>query len=184
MDHLKPLTTTLAVENPDELDTVWEFFQKHHWIAPGAHHTPVTDAWERCRRQSNPFTWNPPHVASGSTFRSLLNRNRNLLAITQTLIEDTLSLLPNKHCALAVTDETGCTLMMGGTPGLCESLQKLGLQEGAFWSEGQIGSNAISQSIHLSDPVSMYGSEHFNRTLHDYATHAAPVFSLDGRLRG
>lgn len=170
--------------NLDEIYSIWEFFQKHHWVAPGVNHTPIIDAWERCRHQCNPFIWTRPHVASGATFKLLLSRNRNLIAISRTVLEDTLSLMPNKRCAMIVTDETGCTLLIMGHLQLCQNLNDLGIKEGAFWSEGRIGSNALNQSLHLSDPVSMHGAQHFKRTLHAFSSHATPVFSLDGGQRG
>lgn len=178
-DRLTPHSVKL-----DEYYSIWEFFQKHHWVAPGINHTPIIDAWERCRHQCNPFTWTHPHVASGATFKSLLIRNRNLIAISRIVLEDTLSLMPNKRCSLIVADETGCTLLIMGHPKLCQKLHDLGIKEGAFWSEGHIGSNALNQSLHLSDPVSMHGAQHFKRTLHTVSSHAAPVFSLDGGQRG
>lgn len=178
-DRLTPHSAQL-----DEYYSIWEFFQKHHWVAPSINHTPIIDAWERCRHQCNPFTWTRPHVASGATFKSLFRRNSNLIAISRTVLEDTLSLMPNKRCCMIVADETGCTLLIMGHPNLCQKLHDLGVKEGAFWSEGRIGSNALNQSLHLSDPVSMHGAQHFKRTLHTVSSHAAPVFSLEGGQRG
>lgn len=184
MDSLPCDSLTQHSAKLDEGYSTWKFFQQHHWVAQGIKHTPIIDAWERCRHQCNPFTWDRPHVASGATFKLLLSRNRNLIAISRTVLEDTLSLMPNKRCSMIVADETGCTLLIMGHSEVCQKLHDLGIKKGAFWSEGRIGSNALNQSLYLSDPVSMHGAQHFKRTLHMFSSHAAPVFSFDGGQRG
>ncbi|MCG7588688.1 dihydroxyacetone kinase operon transcriptional regulator DhaR, partial [Photobacterium sp. OFAV2-7] len=161
----------------------WKFFQKHHWVAPEFVLSPILNSWERCRRQSSPYTWSKPPIASGSTLNSLLNRTKDISTIAETALEDTIRAIEPKECCLLVTDDTGCTLSLISTPSIMESLEQLGFKKGAFWSEDRIGTNAVSLSLHINEPICVFAAQHFNQHLHAYSCHAAPIFNAEGKLQ-
>jgi len=177
-----PDPDTTAQSLKEHLAT-WTFFQKHRWVSPGKAHTAIINSWERCVRQSNPYKWSRPHIASGATLASLHNRSKDLVTLSQSVLEDSWQLLDPASCALLLTDVTGCTLVQVGNNSFIDTLNELGLRYGAFWNEGRLGTNAISLALHTNEPVSVIGAQHYNQQLHFLACYAAPVFDINGRVR-
>ncbi|GLO60329.1 sigma-54-dependent Fis family transcriptional regulator [Vibrio sp. MACH09] len=163
--------------------TRWDFFQKHHWVAPQFATSPILESWERCLRQSNPYEWLKPHVASGTTLQSFLKRNSTITCIAEAILEDAYEYLESRNCCLLVTDETGCTLSIIGSQQLIDELRTLGIRQGAFWSEGRLGTNAVNLCLHTHETTSLFAAQHFNIKLHDYSCHGSPVFDEEGRAR-
>ncbi|MGF1724879.1 dihydroxyacetone kinase operon transcriptional regulator DhaR [Photobacterium nomapromontoriensis] len=162
----------------------WDFFQKHHWVSPEFSLSPVLESWERCSKQSSPYNWSKPHIASGYTLSSLVKRNERIIGCATTVIEDTYDLLRDEQLMLFVTDDNGCVLFSIGHDTMTREMNDLGIKMGCFFSEGRIGTNAVSLCIETHMPSDVFAAEHFNRHLHDYATAAAPVFDTFGKLRG
>ncbi|MFA0084642.1 dihydroxyacetone kinase operon transcriptional regulator DhaR [Vibrio sp. 10N.261.51.F12] len=162
----------------------WDFFQKHHWVSPDFMLSPILESWERCAKQSSPYNWSKPHIASGYTLKSLIKRNERVITSATTVIEDTYDLLRSEELVLFVTDDSGCVLFTVGHDALLREVSALGFKKGCFFSEGKIGTNAISLTLNTHLPTEVFAAEHFNRHLHCYATTAAPIFDTFGRLRG
>lgn len=167
-----------------ELKKRWDFFQKHHWVAPEFLSSPVLKSWERCCKQSSPYKWMKPHIVSGYTLNSLLHRHRTTILVAGIVIEDTYALAEPGEMILAVTDDNGCMLSLVGHPTLIDELNQLGLKKGCFWNEGIIGTNAISLCLDQNAPVELLTAEHYNKHLHPYACAAAPFFDLNGKKCG
>ena len=170
--------------NEENTLTCWTFFQKHRWVSPEFTHSAIHDSWLRCIRQCSPYEWHKPNVASGNTLRSFLSRNSEIVAISEAVLEDAYRMLEPKKCTLFITDATGCTLSVLGDEKSMEEAQDLGFKLGAFWSEGRIGTNAVSLSLYTHQPESLFAAQHFNQNLHQYACHASPIFDVYGGLRG
>lgn len=162
--------------------TCWDFFQKHRWVAPEFTLSPILDSWKRCIRQTSPYEWHKPNVASGSTLNSFVNRSSEIIAIAETVLEDVYRMLEPKACAMQITDATGCTLAILGDNKIIADFNVLGFKKGAFWTEGRVGTNAVSLSLHTHEPATIFAAQHFNQHLHKYCTHAAPIFNSEGRL--
>ena len=64
-----------------------------------------------------------------------------------------------------------------------ELLQPLGFAPGAYWAEGQIGTNAPALAAAEGHPVRVSG-EHVRRALHGWSFCATPVYDNSGRQRG
>lgn len=175
--------TQMIEVTEESAHTCWEFFQKHRWVAPEFTLSPILDSWERCIRQCTPYEWHKPNVASGSTLSSFINRSSEIIAIAETVLEDTYRMLEPKACAMLVTDATGCTLSVLGDEDLIANINALGFKKGAFWTEGRVGTNAVSLSLHTHEPSTIFAAQHFNQHLHKYCTHAAPVFNAEGRIK-
>lgn len=162
----------------------WEFFQKHHWVSPEFSLSPVLESWERCTKQCSPYNWFKPHIASGYTLSSLMKRNERIISCATTVIEDTYDLLREEQIMLFITDDNGCVLYSVGHDDMLREMNELGIKMGCFFSEGKIGTNAVSLCIDTHMPCEVFAAEHFNRHLHNYASSAAPIFDTFGRLRG
>ncbi|MFT5807829.1 MAG: transcriptional activator for dhaKLM operon [Moritella dasanensis] len=162
--------------------TCWDFFQKHRWVAAEFTLSPILDSWKRCIRQASPYEWHKPSVASGSTLSLFVHRSCEIIAIAETVLEDVYRMLEPRTCMLLVTDKTGCTLSILGDDKIIADFNDLGFKKGAFWTEGQVGTNAVGLCLHTHEPASIFAAQHFNQHLHKYSSHAAPVFNTEGRL--
>ncbi|CAH0533111.1 PTS-dependent dihydroxyacetone kinase operon regulatory protein [Vibrio stylophorae] len=162
----------------------WDFFQKHHWVAPEFAQTYCFGSWQRCVNQCSALHWSPPHIASGHTLNSLFKRNESLIHCATTVVEDTFDLLTDEPIVLLITDDNGCVVYRVGEANLLQALDTLGIVQGCFFSEGKIGTNAVSLCLETHLPMEVFAADHFNQQLHPYGACAAPIFDSFGKLRG
>ncbi|CAI1053127.1 TPA: PTS-dependent dihydroxyacetone kinase operon transcriptional regulator DhaR [Serratia liquefaciens] len=141
-------------------------------------------SWLRCRSLMQPAVWKAPHCALGTTFASICQRKNDLLTLGQAALEDACEYMEQRRCLLAILDESGCMLWLCGDVLTRERLQLLGFTPGAYWAEGDIGTNAPSLAASEGHPIQIRGSEHVRQALHDWSFCATPVYDNSGRQRG
>ena len=141
-------------------------------------------SWLRCRSLMQPAVWKAPHCALGATFTSICQRKNDLLTLGQAALEDACESMEQRRCLLAILDESGCMLWLCGDVLTRERLQLLGFTPGAYWAEGDIGTNAPSLAASEGHPIQVRGSEHVRQALHDWSFCATPVYDNSGRQRG
>ncbi|CAI1902888.1 dihydroxyacetone kinase operon transcriptional regulator DhaR [Serratia liquefaciens] len=141
-------------------------------------------SWLRCRSLMQPAVWKAPHCALGATFTSICQRKNDLLTLGQAALEDACEYMEPRRCLLAILDESGCMLWLCGDVLTRERLQLLGFTPGAYWAEGDIGTNAPSLAASEGHPIQVRGSEHVRQALHDWSFCATPVYDNSGRQRG
>ncbi|CAI0836952.1 Formate hydrogenlyase transcriptional activator [Serratia liquefaciens] len=141
-------------------------------------------SWLRCRSLMQPAVWKAPHCALGATFASICQRKNDLLTLGQAALEDACEYMEQRRCLLAILDESGCMLWLCGDVLTRERLQLLGFTPGAYWAEGDIGTNAPSLAASEGHPIQIRGSEHVRQALHDWSFCATPVYDNSGRQRG
>ena len=76
---------------------------------------------------------------------------------------------------MVITDADGVLLWREGSTHVRRRADALGFTEGANWSEGTVGSNAIGTALAEAAPVQMFAAEHFVRTHHVWTCTACPV---------
>jgi len=141
-------------------------------------------SWLRCRSLMQPAVWKAPHCALGATFASICQRKNDLLTLGQAALEDACEYMEQRRCLLAILDESGCMLWLCGDVLTRERLQLLGFTPGAYWAEGDIGTNAPSLAASEGHPIQVRGSEHVRQALHDWSFCATPIYDNSGRQRG
>ncbi|MEO3762088.1 GAF domain-containing protein [Streptomyces sp. B8F3] len=86
---------------------------------------------------------------------------------------------------VVVTDADGVVLWREGERGMLKAVSRIGVAEGASWSEDSAGTNGIGTALATGHPVGVYGDEHFLRTCHRWSCAAAPLTDpRDGRVLG
>ncbi len=86
---------------------------------------------------------------------------------------------------VVVTDADGVVLWRDGHGAMLKAVDRIGLAEGASWSEDSAGTNGIGTALATGHPVGVYGDEHFLRTCRRWSCAAAPLTDpRDGRLLG
>ena len=76
---------------------------------------------------------------------------------------------------LVVTDADGVVLWRAGTAGVRRRADALGFAEGATWTEGQVGTNAIGTALVEAAPVQLFSAEHFEPAQHAWFCVAHPI---------
>lgn len=76
---------------------------------------------------------------------------------------------------LVVTDADGVILWREGASSVRRRADGLGFAEGALWTEGQVGTNAIGTAIAEQAPVQLFSAEHFEAQQHPWYCTAMPV---------
>jgi hypothetical protein len=86
---------------------------------------------------------------------------------------------------MVITDADGRLLWREGAAQVRRRADDLGFTEGADWSEGSVGSNAIGTALAEAAPVQLFAAEHFVRTHHVWTCTACPVHDpRSGELLG
>jgi hypothetical protein len=145
----------------------------------------VARSWERVRAQGvDPDVGRPaaPLPATEVERRragSPLNRVLPELRAALTSVADDAAHI------MVITDAQGRLLWREGSARVCHRADGLGFTEGADWSEGSVGSNAIGTALAEAAPVQMFAAEHYVRTHHGWTCTACPVHDpRSGELLG
>jgi hypothetical protein len=87
---------------------------------------------------------------------------------------------------IVVSDANGVLLWMEGNATVrMQAADSMNFAEGALWSEGGAGTNAIGTALAARHAVQVFASEHFNEAVQGWTCAAAPVTDPDtGQLVG
>ncbi|MGY1722130.1 GAF domain-containing protein [Blastococcus sp. SYSU DS0533] len=86
---------------------------------------------------------------------------------------------------VVVTDADGVILWREGSARVRLRADALGFTEGACWTEGAVGTNAIGTALAEAAPVQLFSAEHFELAQHPWYCTAAPIHHpVSGELVG
>ncbi len=167
------------------LEKHWNAYMKMGKVDSGNGVTPdpaVLQSWARCKLRLDPLV--KPHVgiAKESAFEIALKHHSELLTVAIPHIEDVYQFIEGSGCAILLTDGTACVLSIGGDKHAILMLNDMGLGYGAYWAEGQLGTNALSLVLNTAMPTQVVGAEHYFKALHHLVTSAAPIHDIHGRI--
>ncbi len=103
-------------------------------------------------------------------------RARSALGPAIGVIHSTLSSLDEaaRH-VVAIADAEANLLWVTGDGDTCEWAREMGFQEGAAWSESEVGTNAVGTALALDHPVQIFSAEHLVEAVHPWTCSAAPI---------
>lgn len=135
----------------------------------------VARSWQRVRAQGvDPDRREPPAPAAVDEVEQ--RRVRSPLArVLPELRAALTAVAEDARHIMVVTDAQGMLLWREGSTRVRSRADSLGFTEGATWSEGAVGSNAIGTALAEGHPVQMFAAEHFVRTHHTWTCTACPV---------
>jgi hypothetical protein len=135
----------------------------------------VARSWLRVRAQGvDPDRREPP----GPLDASQVEQRRTRSPLHQVLPELRAALTAVAEDArhvMVVTDADGVLLWREGSTRVRHRADALGFTEGARWTEGAVGTNAIGTALAEDSPVQIFSAEHFVRTHHGWTCTACPV---------
>jgi GAF domain len=135
----------------------------------------VARSWMRVRAQGvDPDLGDPPGPLALDEVEQRRMRSP-LVPVLPELRAALTSVAEDARHIMVVTDADGVLLWREGSTAVRHRADALGFTEGANWSEGTVGSNAIGTALAENAPVQMFAAEHFVRTHHVWTCTACPV---------
>lgn len=169
------------------LKMVWRAYMDTGQVAPPADYIPdpaVIQSWQRCSLRLDPRTRPRPNLLKGRALHSVLRAQSDLMTVAIPYMEDIHQFIEGSNCAIFLADGTACVLAEGGDLAAIEAVHALGFKQGTYWSEGQLGTNALSLTLATAMPVQVVGAEHYHEALHHLVSTAAPIHDVKGRITG
>lgn len=139
----------------------------------------ISDSWERSlAARVDPERGEAPLVFDRSDVHRI--REHHPLAPVLPLLRDTLvSIADEAMHMMIVTDADGHILWREGRSDVLRRGERVGLVEGAGWSETAAGTNAMGTALAADRPVRIHSAEHLVRTYHEWTCAAAPIHDPD-----
>ncbi|TNM39479.1 GAF domain-containing protein [Nocardioides albidus] len=112
-------------------------------------------------------------------------RNSRLSLVIDEVRELLLSAADASSYLVVVSDADGVVLWRSGSPRVKRQADHLGFSEGAVWTEGAVGTNAIGTALAEGAPVQLFAAEHFENAQVPWYCTASPIHDpIDGSLLG
>lgn len=112
-------------------------------------------------------------------------RTSRLALVVDEIRELLLSAADASSYLVVITDADGIVLWRSGSPRVRRQADGLGFAEGALWTEGAVGTNAIGTALEEGAPVQLFSAEHFETAQVPWYCTASPIHDpIDGSLLG
>lgn len=142
----------------------------------------ILQSWRRCLPRLDCHAHPHPKNLKPSSLESVLKAQDNLIAVAAPVMEDIHQFIDGSDCAILLADGSACILSLLGDHLAVDKVNELGLGQGSYWSEGQLGTNALGIVRMNAMPVQVVGEEHYFEEHHRYVTTAAPIHDVRGRI--
>lgn len=144
----------------------------------------INDSWERLRRIGlNPDTGRDVHRIGTAEIQH--RRHESQLDPVLPALRSALLVPDDSPVLLAIADPEGHLLWLDGPRPLRRNAGGLGFENGARWTEDEVGTNGIGMALRTERAVSVHSAEHYLRSHHSWTCVASPVRDpRTGRLLG
>ncbi|WP_405011165.1 GAF domain-containing protein [Kitasatospora sp. NBC_01539] len=144
----------------------------------------INDSWERLRRLGlDPDTGRS--VRRIGTAEIQHRRHESQLDTVLPVLRTTLLASDDAPVLLAIADPEGHLLWLDGARHLRRRADGIGFENGARWTEDEVGTNGIGMALRVERPTAVHSAEHYLRSHHTWTCVAAPVHDpRTGRLLG
>ena len=182
--HAVDAATPLRVR-AREVRRAWEQFQADGDDA--SVRKPIATSWRRSRDAGvDPSPTRLAPVVSDA-IEAAARWDVHPLAAAAPVILDAIARIADYSAHLiVVSDAEGVLLWIRGNARTrLDAADSINFTEGALWSEGGAGTNAVGTALAADHPVQVFAGEHFNEAVQRWTCSAAPVHDPDdGRLLG
>ncbi len=141
-------------------------------------------SWKRCVSRIDPRATPRPNMIKGGALATLMRSQAELMTVAIPFMEDMHQHMEGSDSAILLTDGAGCVTAIEGDMSAKSIVQSRNLGIGAYWSEGNLGTNALGISLLSAMPMQVVGAEHYFQAFHDFTTTAAPIHDVNGRNIG
>lgn len=145
----------------------------------------VAASWRRSLRSGVDPEQPAPRVDVGQADLRAYRREHplwgSLPVVRSLLLDDAVA----EGFVVALTDEHGRLMWIGGHGGVRRSIEGVGFVEGADWREELAGTNAPGTALHTGHDIQVLGTEHFARAVHPWSCTAVVLRDpVSGRVLG
>jgi hypothetical protein len=168
-----------------ELRRAWEQFLGNGRL--DAVRKPIADSWRRSSAAGvDPEGERVAPVGAGADETSARWQVHPLAAAAPLIRECLASIADEAEHLIVVSDANGLLLWIEGNDRVrFDAAASMNFTEGALWSEGGAGTNAIGTALAADHAVQVFAAEHFNEIVQEWTCSAAPVHDPDtGELLG
>ena len=123
-------------------------------------------------------------IVSDNALQRILNENRDMIMTAIPYIEQMFKFTKGSEFFVLLTDSEGCILNAVGDENILSEAFGLKMVPGAYMSEEDIGTNAMSCVIKTNIPIQLSGQDHYINTYKRWTCSAAPIKNSSGRLIG
>ncbi|HEY8414300.1 MAG TPA: sigma-54-dependent Fis family transcriptional regulator [Thermaerobacter sp.] len=159
-----------------QLETEWERYVSGLKPASGIRR-PIIESWERCKERGlDAGTTLAPVVVEECDVVELWNHHP-LHHLAEPIFRDNrvMNLISDSRQLLVVANPDGVLLRVEGNPSVRLRAASLHFHEGTRWLEEAAGTNAIGVAVTRSQPIQVFGPEHFSQKIHDWVCSSSPV---------
>jgi hypothetical protein len=168
-----------------ELRLAWEGFLSGGGLT--AVRQPIADSWRRSTAAGVDPSGERLAPVLADADEASARWDVHPLSAAPLLIRECLAPIADETAHLiVVSDAEGLLLWISGNPHLrLDAADSMNFTEGALWSEGGAGTNAVGTALAADHAVQVFAAEHFNEVVQRWTCSAAPVHDPDsGGLLG
>jgi hypothetical protein len=172
-------------ERAKQLRHAWEQFVGEGRLE--AIRAPIADSWQRSSSAGVDPSGRRIAPALADADEASARWQAHPLAAAAPVIRDCLlSIAAEAAHLIVISDAEGMLLRIEGPAAVrSDAADTMNFTEGAGWSEGGAGTNAIGTALAVDHAVQVFAGEHFNEAVQAWTCSAAPVHDPDsGRLLG
>src|ERR671931_1643378 len=177
--------STVPAVRARELRHAWELFLGDGELA--AVRDPIAASWQRSHAAGVDPSGRRLAPVVADEDESSARWEMHPLGRVAPLIRDSLQAVARESGhVVVVSDADGMLLWIDGDARVrLDAADSMNFVEGALWSEGGAGTNAIGTALAADHAVQVHAAEHFSEVVHAWTCSAAPVHDPeDGRLLG
>ncbi len=145
----------------------------------------VLGSWIRSREGVGLHPLQQAPTLAEDALSHLRSGNSRLREAAERAVQRTGDMLEDAGAMLLLCDRSGVILEAAGDSRILSRGEENHLHPGGCWAESAIGTNAIGTALHLGNPVSITGVEHFCEAIQRWSCAAAPIRDpINGRVLG
>jgi sigma-54 dependent transcriptional regulator, acetoin dehydrogenase operon transcriptional activator AcoR len=146
---------------------------------------PIERSWSRCANTGLSVELNPSiEPMMNRALEEIREKNSRLLHQARPEMENLHAQIFGTQSMVILTDASGTILHVLGNPEFIGKAQRVALQPGVTWSEGNTGTNAIGTALVEEAPVFVMGAEHYFSQNAFLNCSAAPIMDPYGKAIG
>jgi hypothetical protein len=170
---------TAPTERARELRDAWEQFLDEGIVE--AVRPPIASSWQRSHAAGvDPSVGGLAPLVSDSEEASERWESHPLAAAAPLIRACLGAIAEAADHLVVVSDAEGVLLWIEGSPHTrLRAAERINFAEGAMWSEGGAGTNAVGTAIAVDHAVQVFAAEHFNEVVQEWTCSAATVHDPD-----
>jgi hypothetical protein len=184
---------TAPTQRAREVRRAWERFVGDGWVRfrgagnPDDVRAPIADSWRRSAAAGvDPSGTRVAPVVADADEASARWEIHPLAEMAPLIRACLAATADESRHLIVVSDANGVLLWVEGNASVrMRAADSMNFAEGALWSEGGAGTNAIGTALAAEHAVQVFAAEHFNETVQEWTCAAAPVHDPDtGKVIG